>query len=53
MIYYLKHNIHKLNWTMIGNVLGMVLIAQACLMVLPVIVDCNWDLFGFRIWFNA
>ena len=39
MIYYLKHNIHKLNWTMIGNVLGMVLIAQACLMVLPVIVD--------------
>lgn len=35
MIYYLKHNIHKLNWTMIGNVLGMVLIAQACLMVLP------------------
>ena len=20
MIYYLKHNIHKLNWTMIGNV---------------------------------
>ncbi len=39
MIYYLKHNIHKLNWTMIGNVLGMVLIAQASLMVLPVIVD--------------
>ena len=39
MIYDLKHNIHKLNWTMIGNVLGMVLIAQACLMVLPVIVD--------------
>lgn len=39
MIYYLKHNVHKLNWTMIGNVLGMVLIAQACLMVLPVIVD--------------
>ena len=32
MIYYLKHNIHKLNWTIIGNVLGMVLIAQACLM---------------------
>ena len=39
MIYYLKHNIHKLNWTIIGNVLGMVLIAQACLMVLPVMVD--------------
>lgn len=39
MIYYLKHNLHKLNWAMIGNVLGMVLIAQACLMVLPVIVD--------------
>ena len=39
MIYYLKHNIHKLNWAIIGNVLGMVLIAQACLMVLPVIVD--------------
>ena len=66
MIYYLKHNIHKLNWTIIGNVLGMVLIAQACLMVLPVMVDLiyqeglfgflldrNWDLFGFRIWFNA
>ena len=39
MIYYLKHNLHKLNWAMIGNVLGMVLVAQACLMVLPVIVD--------------
>lgn len=39
MIYYLKHNIHKLNWTIIGNVLGMVLIAQACLMVLPVMAD--------------
>lgn len=39
MIYYLKHNLHKLNWAMIGNVLGMVLVAQACLMILPVIVD--------------
>ena len=39
MIYYLKHNLHKLNWTMIGNVLGMVLIAQGCLMFLPVLVD--------------
>lgn len=29
MIYYLKHNLHKLNWAMIGNVLGMVLIAAS------------------------
>lgn len=39
MIYYLKHNLHKVNWAMIGNVLGMVLIAQGCLMFLPVLVD--------------
>lgn len=39
MIYYLKHNLHKVNWGMIGNVLGMVLIAQGCLMFLPVLVD--------------
>ena len=63
MIYYLKHNLHKLNWAMIGNVLGMVLIAQACLMVLPVIVDLiyqegflldsDWNLSSFRICANA
>lgn len=39
MIYYLNHKLHKLNWRVIGNVIGYVLVAEGCLMVLPVIVD--------------
>ena len=39
MIYYLKHKLHKLNWSVIGNVIGYILIAEAGLLVFPTLVD--------------
>lgn len=39
MIYYLNHKLHKLNWRVIGNVIGYVLVAEGCLMLLPILVD--------------
>ncbi len=39
MIYYLKNKLHKLNWSVIGNVIGYILIAEAGLLIFPTIVD--------------
>lgn len=36
-MFWLKREFQKLNWQVIGNIVGMVLIALACLMLLPVI----------------
>lgn len=39
MIYYLKHKLQKLNWSVIGNVIGFILIAEAGLLLFPTVVD--------------
>ena len=47
-MFSLNRRLHKLNWRIIGSIIGYALIAEACLLILPLVIDL---LYGEGVWY--